>query len=78
MINGQRVYGRNINNDKGQIESYTGHTLYTGIYELKKDDINALKNQYLDHIGIIWSSGYEEYDIYNVDFLKNQIKCLTK
>ena len=78
MINGRRVYGQNINSDSGEIESYTGNTLYTGIFELKKGDINDLKKNYLDHIGVIWSSGYEQYDIYNVDFLTNQLKCLTQ
>ena len=78
MINGVRVYGRNINNDKGRIESYTGHTLYKGVYELSKDDVNDLKKSFLDHVGIIWSSGYEEYAVYNVDFLQNQLECLTK
>lgn len=78
MINGRSVYGESINTDNGHIESYTGHTLYTGIYELDKGDINELKENYLDHIGIIWSSGYEQYEIYNVDFLTNQIKCLNK
>ena len=78
LINGRNVYAKNINSDSGKIESYTGHTLYTGIFLLKKSDINDLKKYYLDNIGIIWSSGYEEYNIYNVDFLTNQIKCLTK
>ncbi len=78
LIDGRNVYGHNINTDEGQIESYTGHTLYTGIFLLSKSDIKELKNHYLDNIGIIWSSGYEEYDIYNVDFLTNQIKCLNK
>ncbi len=78
LIDGRSVYGTSINNDVGKIESYTGHTLYTGIFELDKGDVNELKSNYLDSIGIIWSSGYEEYEIYNVDFLTNQIECLSK
>jgi hypothetical protein len=78
LINGRRVYGLNVNSDSGEIESYTGNTLYTGIFVLDKSDVNDLKKNYLDHIGVIWSSGYEQYDIYNVDFLTNQLKCLTK
>lgn len=77
LINGNSVYGRLINNDNGEIESYTGNTLYQGIIELEKGDIKELKNNYLDNLGIIWSSGYEQYDIYNVDFLVNQIECLN-
>lgn len=78
LINGRKIYGRNINSDKGVIESYTGHTLYSGIFELRNDDIKDLKKQYLDNIAIIWSSGYEQYDIFNVDFIKKQLECLSK
>lgn len=78
MINSKSIYGKSINNDNGEIESYTGNTLYTGIFQLNKDDIKDLKKTYLDNVGIIWSSGYEEYNIYNVDFLTNQLECLNK
>lgn len=78
MIDGRSIYGKSINEDNGVIESYTGNTLYTGIFQLSKDDINDLKKNYLDNLGIIWSSGYEEYNIYNVDFLTNQLECLNK
>ena len=78
LIDGRSIYGKSIKNDTGIIESYTGNTLYTGIFQLDKSDINDLKNNYIDNIGIIWSSGYEQYDIYNVDFLTNQIKCLNQ
>ena len=78
LINGFKLYGQIINTDRGKIESYTGHTLYTAIIKLNKSDIGDLKKTYLDNIGLIWSSGYEEYNIYNVDFLTNQIKCLNQ
>ena len=78
LINGRKIYGRNINTDKGEIESYTGHTLYKGIFELRNDDLKDLKKHYVDNLAIIWSSGYEQYDIFNVDFIKNQLECLSK
>ena len=78
LINGFKFYGQIINTDRGKIESYTGHTLYTAIIKLNKSDIGDLKKTYLDNIGLIWSSGYEEYNIYNVDFLTNQFKCLNQ
>lgn len=78
LINGRKIYGRNINIDKGEIESYTGHTLYKGIFELRNDDLKDLKKHYVDNLAIIWSSGYEQYDIFNVDFIKNQLECLSK
>lgn len=78
MIDGSKVYCTSMIQDDGTIEAYTGHTLYTGIFEINKDDLDTLKDNFLDNIGIIWSSGYEQYNIFNVDFLKNQIKCLKK
>lgn len=78
MVNGNKVYCTSMIQDAGTIEAYTGNTLYTGIYQIAKDDLKILKNEYLDNIGVIWSSGYEEYNIFNVDFLKNQLKCLEK
>ncbi len=78
MIDGSKVYCTSMIQNGGTIEPYTGNTLYTGIFEIKKDDLSLLKNNFLDNIGVIWSSGYEQYNIFNVDFLKNQLQCLEK
>ncbi|MFT6336614.1 MAG: hypothetical protein ACJATI_003373 [Halioglobus sp.] len=78
MVDGSKVYCTSMIQDGGTIEPYTGNTLYTGIFEIEKDDLGTLKNNFLDNIGIIWSSGYEQYNIFNVDFLKNQLQCLKK
>lgn len=78
MVDGEKVYCTSMVKDGGTIEAYTGNTLYTGIFEIKKDDIGILKKSYLDNVGVIWSSGYEQYNIFNVDFLKNQFECLEK
>jgi len=78
LIDGSKVYCNNILQDNGTIEAYTGHTLYTGIFQIDKDDLSRLKKNYIDNVGIVWSSGYEKYNIYNVDFIKNQLECLEK
>jgi len=78
MVDGKKVYCTSMVQDGGTLEAYTGNTLYTGIFEIDKDDLGILKDSYLDNVGVIWSSGYEKYNIYNVDFLKNQFQCLEK
>ena len=78
MIDGSKVYCTSMIQNSGTIEPYTGNTLYTGIFEIEKDDLSILKDNFLDNIGVIWSSGYEQYNIFNVDFLKNQLECLEK
>ena len=38
----------------------------------------ALKKPELDKLAIIWSSGYEEYPIYEIDLLQRQLECIKK
>ena len=37
-----------------------------------------LEKYMIDEVGIMWSSGYETYDVYHVDVLKNLAQCLKK
>ncbi len=76
MIDGQKYYLTNNYPDPGRIEKYTGHTLYKAVMKLSKDDLKVFSKEEVDHVGIIWTTGYEQYDVYEVDFLINQIKCL--
>ena len=76
FIDGTKIYGTNIIQSTGEIEAYSGHTLYTGIYKFDRDEIKELEKKYIDTIGILWSTGFEQYDVYNVDFLMHQVKCL--
>lgn len=53
----------------------TGYIYPIG-YNLENKHIKQLLKSEVDKIGIQWSSGYEEYTIYEVDFFINQITCL--
>lgn len=52
--------------------------LYQTEYPLNANAIKQLKIKELDRINIAWSTGKEEYEIYDVDFLIRQFKCLAK
>ncbi len=75
FVGAKNIYGTCNISSTGKIEPYTGYTKYRIVYEINRGDIKALKCEYIDKIGIFWTSGYEEYDIYNVDLLKNQLEC---
>ncbi|MFT4565547.1 MAG: hypothetical protein ACI9FN_000500 [Saprospiraceae bacterium] len=45
-------------------------------YTLEKKQLKQLAKLETDKIGIQWSSGYEDYLIYEIDFFINQIECL--
>ncbi|NND24375.1 MAG: hypothetical protein HKN86_06745 [Acidimicrobiia bacterium] len=76
LLNGERIYAVNAAPDDGKIEPYTGNTIYRSRYTVQDSEIKELAKYELDKIGIIWSSGYEEYPVYNIDFFIHQIACL--
>ena len=76
LLNGQYVSLYNIKADRGRIDPYSGNTIFTGQYALGKNEIDLLLTSELDKIRILWSTGYEDYDIYKVDFFIDQLKCL--
>ena len=77
LINGDRIYLKNQVRSNGQLEAYTGNTIYQCIYYIDSDYLNEIKRTEVDKVGIMWSTGFEEYEVFNVDFLMNQLICLN-
>lgn len=76
LLNGEYVSLYNIKSDKGRIDAYSGNTIFTGQYALGKDEIKMLQSSELDKVRILWSTGYEDYDVYKIDFFKDHLDCL--
>lgn len=76
LLDGETVNLYNLTAATGFIEPITGVTVYQTNYPMEKGDYKKLSKTELDKIGLIWSTGYEEYEIYEVDFLITQAKCL--
>lgn len=77
FINGNNVILKAIDDARPSIEPYTGNSIYNIKYLMEGDDVRLFSKLPLDTLGIMWSSGFELYDIYNVDVLINQLKCLN-
>lgn len=77
LINGRSVTLKSSIQSQSRIENYTGNTIYEVHYPLNKENLNNLKKFPLDSTGIMWSSGFEKYEIFQVDVLKTQINCLN-
>jgi hypothetical protein len=77
LLNGEFVSLYNLKTDRGHIDAYTGDTVFSGQYALGKDEIKKLRSSELDKIRVLWGTGYEDYDVYNIDFFFNQLDCLT-
>jgi len=76
LLNGEFVSLYNIRSDRGRIDAYSGHTIFTGQYALGKDEIKMLQSNELDKVRILWSTGYEDYDVYKVDFFIDRLNCI--
>lgn len=76
LLNGKYVSLYNLKSDRGHIDPYSGNTIFSGQYALGKDEIKLLTSSPLDKIRILWGTGYEDYDVYKIDFFLDQLKCL--
>jgi hypothetical protein len=59
---------------KGIYDQKLKKTVYNVFYLIK--DKKLLRKKELDKVGIFWSSGYEEYAIYDIQLLQRQLDCL--
>lgn len=78
LLDGDFVSLYNLKTDRGRIDPYSGHTIFTGQYALGKDEIKKLEHAELDKMRVLWGTGYEDYEVYHVDFLRHQLDCLFR
>lgn len=78
FVDGSNIYLHPAGNVEGKLQEYTGHTLYHVLYKLDKDDLKQMQRIEVDDIGIMWSTGFENYEIYDVEILQKLAKCVRK
>lgn len=77
LINGEQILVYNVKRDFGKQNQAEESVVYQVIYSLDPDDLKTLSKFDLNRIGIIWTTGYEDYEIFETDFLINHLKCLN-
>lgn len=78
LVTGKLIRFKTRGDSRPTIEQYTGNIVYSLVVPMDNDAASSLEKVPLDRMGIMWSSGYESYDIYEVDFLMKQLNCLKK
>ncbi len=78
MINGESINLVNNQSDKGVFNPLKKQHTYTGQYRINSGQEKALKKGEVDVVRIIWDTGFEDYEVYNLDFFINQFRCLNK
>lgn len=78
FLDGAHVFLQIVNSQSPKVSTTKNETEYFILAKMDKSDIKSISKCELNHIGIIWDEGYEEYEIFDVDLLKQQIECLEK
>jgi hypothetical protein len=76
LMDGEYVSLYNQKANAGRIDPYSGYTVFVGQYILGKQEIKKLRKAELDKLRVMWNTGFEDYDVYQVDFFPHQIHCL--
>lgn len=76
FLSGETITLKNTKADGGRLDSKSGKTIYEGIYILDKRQLKSMESGLASKIRIVWSTGYEDYEIQDLVLLSNQIKCL--
>lgn len=78
MIDGTNITLANNQADGGTFDPLTRKHTYTAQYMVNSGQEKKLKKGEVDLVRIIWETGYEDYEVYNLDFFRNQFRCLNK
>ncbi|MEZ4908679.1 MAG: hypothetical protein R2771_13800 [Saprospiraceae bacterium] len=78
LINNTNIFLTNVLNDTGTIDRNNSIITYNGIFPIKKKDVKLLEKYEVNKMGVMWNGGFEEYNVYNMDFAIRQIECLNK
>lgn len=76
MINGDNVNLINRKTDQGRVDQLNGETHYRLQFGIDAKAEKTFSYNEIDKIRLFWSTGYEDYDVYFVDFFQNQFACL--
>jgi hypothetical protein len=78
LLNGQHVNLASGPMAKGSYDTRREELTYRVEYLIDQSVLSLLNASELDAVRVFWSSGYEEYPVYNLDFFMKQLACLDK
>jgi hypothetical protein len=76
LVDGTKVTMKASKTDIGVVDIDKGTTIYRAL--LINESVTDLTNSEIDYVRVNWSSGYEDYEVFDVDVLKNMFNCLYK
>lgn len=78
MVDNSLIKLYNTRSSSGIVHTSQGKTTYTAQYLLPDPAIRELRDKPVDKIRVVWSTGYEDYPVYEVDFLMRHLSCIAE
>lgn len=76
LLDGNFLHLRSASVSNGVWDEIKQELYYEVSYPIDRAMISTLRQSDLDYIQLFWSSGFEQYDIYQVDVLQRLLNCL--
>lgn len=76
LLNGDFINLKAGKMDRGSYDLTTDLLTYQVHYPIDRSQMGLLKHSEVDAIRVFWSSGFEEYEVFQLDFFINQLSCL--
>ncbi|MCC6459243.1 MAG: hypothetical protein IT260_02155 [Saprospiraceae bacterium] len=78
FLDGETFTLYNLRSDEGQPSPDNQVFTFRGQFAVEPGMFKKMQKSLLDKARVAWSTGYEDYDVQNVDFLQRQLTCLLK
>ncbi len=76
LLDGNYITMKATNSSSGEVNAAKDFTTFKVAYNISKQNRKAILKTKASKVIIHWEGGYQEYHIYDMDFLKNQIECI--
>lgn len=76
FVDGSTLTVYNQRPDEGSIDPETQAATFRGQYLIDKTTLKKIRNTELDKIRMAWNTGYEDYEVQQIDLLMRLAKCL--
>ncbi len=77
LLDGSTINMINNRTDRGKYDAVRDVHTFQGNYQIPPKQVKDLIEGEIDKIRVVWEKGYDTYDVYEMDFLSNHLKCLV-
>jgi hypothetical protein len=77
FLDGEYLFLANSKTDRGFVDPIKKTTIYKAIVPINPSQQKTLASAEIDQIRVLWGTGTDDYDIYDLDFFANLMRCIN-